>query len=364
MQTKNQVSTEVNEQNTLPSLPTQFSDEFLNEKFKQVEDEVKGEVFDVTTEDGRKRIKAVAADISKSNKLFDTPMRDHLRELKALPKVLELTARNSKARFEKLREDVLEPLKHAQLFQDNLLEWLNKVPTQCSVPDVTADQLKFYLTEIEKIDQSTIWKELSKKFKVAIEAATTSATVTLERVELAEAQAAELKALQDKQAIADKKESDRLVAEAAAKQATADAEAKAQKEREAVERRAVEARQREEKALADAEQAKRNEAQAKKDAAQAIIDNEAREKQAVIDAKKAQDKAVADATEKERLRLEEEEAEQVKLAKQRADDKDHRSKINRKNLVAGVSNGYTEEEMKRFITSVARHEFPDIIIAY
>ena len=357
-----QVSIEV--KNTLPSLPAQFSDIFLKEKYDEVEKEVKAEVFDVTTEDGRKRIKSVAADISKSNKLFDTPMRDHLRELKSLPKVLEATARQSKERFEKLREGVLEPLKQAQKYQDDLLAWLNNIPTACSAPDATSEQMRGWLTEIDKVDQSTIWKELKKKFKVAIEAATTSAKVTLERVELAEKQAAELKELQEKQAIAEKKESDRLVAEEAVKKATRLAEEKAAQEKQAVERRAVEAKQREEKAIANAAIEKDKAEQAKKDQAQAVIDNEAREEQAKIDAQKAQDKAVADATEKERLRLKEETAEHERLAKLREADANNKARVHRGALVALVSMGISEEDAKTVIRAVARGEVPNMVVTY
>ncbi len=360
----NQVTNQAEQPNTLPTLPSQFSEAFLKEKFAKVEKEVEAEVFDVTTEDGRKRIKAVAADISKSNKVLDTPMRDHLRELKALPKVLEVTARNSKARFEKLREGVLEPLKHAQLFQDNLLEWLNSVPVNCSVPGITSKEVSFYLSEIEKIDRDAIWKELSKKFKVAIETATTTATVTLERVEQQEKQAAELEDLRKKQAEAEKAENDRLVAEKAANKAREEAEAKALAEKQAVERRAVEAKQREEKAIADAAIEKNKAAEAEAREKQAIIDNKKAAELAEENAKIAAEKAAAEATEKERLRIEEENAQAEKLAKEREANQAYKAQIHRGALVALLALGISEEDGKTIIRAVARKEVPNMLVTY
>jgi len=362
-----EVSTEIEavEQITnLPSLPDQFGEENLQKLFKQVEDEVKSEVADVETQDGRKRIKDLAAKISKSNKAIDEPIRNHLRVMKALPKVLELNARNSKSRFEKLREGVLEPLTKAQEFQNQQLEWLVSVPVMCTYPNIDSDQLKQHLADIETIGTCEIWPELKKKFKVAIEAATTSATVTLERVETAEKQAAELAELRKQQEEAERKEHDRKVAAEAEEKAKREAEQKACKEREDIERRAVEAKQRE-------EEAKQREIRAKHEAEQAekrrIAEAEAAEKraeQAKIDAENRAKAAAKKAAEDERKRIEEEEAEQKRLAEAREADKNHRIKINRAALVALVAGGLSEEDAKTAITLIAKRQVPNISIQY
>jgi len=345
-------------------IPVNFQAEFLENKYAEVEKEVEAEVLDVTTEDGRKRIKTIAADINKSKLTLDEPIRAHLRIIKAQPKVLEKNARDSKQRFESLRESVLEPLTVAQKFQDDLLIWLNNVPTNCSAPDVTSETLNFYLAEIEKIDQSTIWQELKKKFKVAIENATTTAMVTLERVEQQEKQAAELEVLRKQQAEAEQKENDRLIAEQAAADERNRLEYKASIEKQEIERRAVEAKQREEKAIADAAIEKNKAIEAEAREKQAVIDNKAREEQALIDAKKREELAIEQATEKERIRLEEVAAQEKQDAEDRANNNAHRAKINRSILVAMISLGFTEEEGKRFITVVAKEQLPDIRILY
>jgi hypothetical protein len=348
----------------MPALPESFSEENLKKLFKQVEDEVKNEVPDVETTEGRKRIKELALKINKSKDVVDKPMRDYLRILKAQPKVLEKLARDSKANYENLRERVLEPLLEAQGFQDNFLEWLNSVPMFCASPTITSTLLNDYLKSINEFDKSTIWPELQKKFNVAIEAATTSATVTLERVEAAEKQAAELEELRRKQAEAEQAERDRKIAEEAAARAQRIAEEKAQREREDVERRAVEAKQREEeakqaeaKARRDAELAE----QRRKDEAEAA---DRRAEQEKIESQKRAEAAAKKAAEDERRRIEEEEAEQKRLAEAHEADKNHRIKINRAALVALVAGGLSEEDAKLAITMIAKKQVPNIYVAY
>lgn len=348
----------------LPALPNEFSEENLNKLFKKVDDEVKSEILEVDTQEGRKRIKELAAKINKSKTAVDTPMRDYLRVLKTQPKALEKLARDSKVKYEKLRESVLEPLQEAQKHQDNLLNWLNGIPSSCSHPEICTTTLNTMLSEIEKIDHSTIWPELKKKFKVAIEAATTSATVTLERVEAAEKQAAELEELRRKQAEQEQKERDRQIAAEAEAKAKRDAEEKARKEREMAERRAVEAKQREEEAQQAAIKAQRDAELAEERRKQEAIDAEKRAEQAKIDAENRAKEQARLAAEAERKRIAEEEAEQERLAKQREADKNHRIKINRAALAVMVANGLSEEDAKTVITLIAKKEVPNISIQY
>ncbi len=348
----------------LVQLPKEFQEDFLLAKFKEVEDQVKPELLNVDDVEGRKRIKSLALKINKSKQLLDEPMRNHLRDLKALPKVLELNARNSKQRFESLRESVLEPLAKAQKYQDDLLDWLNGIPSVCSDPGATSEQVKGWLSEVEAIDQSQIWQELQKKFKVAIETATTTATVTLERITAQEAQQAELEALRKQQAEAEQKERDRAIAEEAGKRAILQAQEQAKQEREAIERRAVEAKQREEKAIADAEQAKRNAELAEKQRLQEIEDNKARAEQAAIDAEKRAKEQAQQAIENEKTRLAEIAEQEKQEAIAREADKQHRTKINRAALVAMIAGGMDEEQAKKAITLIAKKQIPNCKIFY
>lgn len=348
----------------LPALPNEFSEDNLNKLFKKVDDEVKSEILEVDTQEGRKRIKELAAKINKSKTAVDTPMRDYLRVLKTQPKALEKLARDSKVKYEKLRESVLEPLTAAQKYQNDELEWLAEIVQICASGNTDSKDLKQIIEQIESFDQSKIWPELKKKFKVAIEAATTSATITLERVEAAEKQAAELEELRRKQDEQEQKERDRQIAAEAEAKAKREAEEKARKEREMAERRAVEAKQREEEAQQAAIKAQRDAELAEERRKQEAIDAEKRAEQAKIDAENRAKEQARLAAESERKRIAEEKAEQERLAKQREADKNHRIKINRAALAVMVANGLSEEDAKTVITLIAKKEVPNISIQY
>ena len=232
----------------LPSIPHTFTEESLKKMFESADKEARAEVPDVNTVEGRKNIKDNAKKVSASNAALDTPIRDYLRVLKTQPKLLEKNARESKARFDVLKADILKPLTDAQAVQDEVIDWLNGVPFSCSKPGVTSGELKSYIETVGNYTDELVWPELKKKYKVAHESALTTATVTLERIEEAEAQAARLAELEAKQAASEQAEKNRVIAEAAAKEATRLAEAKAQSDREDVDRRAAESRQREENA--------------------------------------------------------------------------------------------------------------------
>ena len=60
----------------LAVLPKEFQAGFLEEKFIEVESQIKPELLSVDDEEGRNRIKELALKISKSKDPLDKPMRD------------------------------------------------------------------------------------------------------------------------------------------------------------------------------------------------------------------------------------------------------------------------------------------------
>jgi len=345
-------------------VPKQFTPEFLKNKFTEVEKEVNAEVFDLKTEDGRKRIKEVAAGINKSRDSLDTPIRNYLRAIKAQPKVIEADARESKLRFEKLREGVIGPLNEARKYQDDLLDWLNGIPTVCSDPGATSEQIQGWLDETNNIDQSTIWPELKRRFVTAHEAAITTAKVTLERVEKQEQQEAELARLKAESERREQEDSERKIREEAANQARLEAEEKAKRDQEILERRAAEAKHREEQAAIREEQAKQAVIDSEKSRIAEIERSKVREAEALKQSEEKLRLASEEAIEAEKRRAIEAEKEQEKIAKARAEDKELRIKVNRANLVVLIAAGFSEDEGKKLIKMIARGELPDIKIYY
>lgn len=338
--------------------------DFLEKEFDKYSSEAAAEVPEIDSEAGRKRIKALAAQVNKKLSELDTPIRDYLRDIKKQPKLIEAVAKENKTKFTELRAGILKPLEEAQQSQDEVIAWLNGVPAVCGDPGVVSEQLREYIETINSYSVDLVWTELRRKFMVAHENALTTATVTLERIEQQEAQAAELEELRKKQAEAEQAEQARKIAEEAANKARIEAEAKAQREREDVERRAVEAKQRE-------ENAKVAEAKAKRDAELAKEQQQAAEAQAKIDAEnervaseKRQSEAVELAKKQEAARIAEEEAAQAAQAKAREEDKNHRIKINRGAMVDLIAAGIDEEVAKDVIRAIARKQVRNVSIQY
>ncbi len=368
------ISTESNDENAqeatggdkinLPSLPDAFNEDALIGAYRRVEREAKSEVPDIETEEGRKHIKEMARKVSASKTAIDTPIRDYLRMIKAQPKVLEKNARESKARFDALKEEILKPLTEAQASQDAVIEWLNNVPSDCGHPEINSKTLANIIETINGYTADLVWPELRRKFKVAHENALTTATVTLERITEQEKQAAELAELRAKKAAAEQAEYNRKIAEEAAAKARAEAEQKAQQERADIERRAVEAKQREEAAVAAQRQAVRDAELAKEQQARAA-------EQAKIDAEKEREEAgkrqalaIEQAKQAEAQRIAQEEAAQQQAAKDREADKAHRIAINRAALVDLVAAGLGEDDAKIAIRAIGRKEVRNISIQY
>ena len=349
----------------LPSLPDAFGEEALLNRFKEAETKARSVVPDVSTEEGRKDIKDMARKVASSNKALDTPMRDYLRILKTQPTALEKNARESKARFDNLKADILKPLLEAQASQDSIIEWLNGVPVTCSDPSTLVADLEAVIETINGYTVDLVWPELKRKFKVAHESALTTVTVTLERAIEAQAQATRLAELEAQAAKQKQIDHDRKIAEAEAEKTRAEAEAKAQRDREDVDRRAAEARQREENAKAQAEQAKRDAELAKENQAKAEAQAKIDAENERIAAEHRQKLAVEQAKTDEAKRIAEEEAEQAAQAKAREADKEHRVGINRAALVDLIANAeISEDDAKKVIRSIAKKQIRNISIQY
>jgi DNA repair exonuclease SbcCD ATPase subunit len=336
---------------------------FLEQEYSKYSTETAAEVPQIDTAEGRKRIKDLAASINKKLSELDTPIRDYLRDIKEQPKLIEKIAKENKDKFTQLRADILKPLEDAQAWQDEKLNWLNGIPAWCATNPAAAD-LSALLVNVEAFTLDDIWSELLKKFKVAHECAVTTLKVTLERIELAEAQAAELEELRRKQALAEQQERDRKIAEEAAAKARADADAQAKKDREDLERRAVEAKQREENAKASEQKAIRDAELAEEKRKQDAIESEARSVAAAKESAERQALAVKKAAEDEAKRIADEEAEQQRLAQAREANKEHRIKINRAAMVDLIAAGLTEELARAAITAIAKKQVRNISIQY
>lgn len=372
---------------------------YLENNFDTYSAEINAEVPQIDSEEGRKRIKALAAEINKKLSEVDTPMRDYLRDIKKQPKLIEAIAKANKEKYTKLRADILKPLEEAQQWQNDKLEWLAEIVQICASGNTDAADLKTTIEQVESFDLSTVWPELKRKFKVAHENALTTARVTLERVEESEKQAIELKKLQDEAKQREDDEKARKAAEDARKQEQTKAAKRAvqaaenrintelnydwvdnngnvfpvsyyetQKSRiesividETWHPLQTEAQQVKDRVIAQLEHAIE---QVAADEQAAEEQRKQREKQAKIDAEAAAKRQAEQAAADERKRIAEEEAEQKRLAEQRAADKKHRTRINRAALASLLAIGISEEDGKTVIKAIARGEVTNCKIFY
>ncbi|MGH2622723.1 MAG: hypothetical protein ACRDE7_03575 [Sphingobacterium sp.] len=355
MTTNTELTTEVNE---LPQLPVAYSAESLEDLFNKVKAEVEAHVPDLETVEGRKHIKSLAAKISSSKAAIDKPMRDYLREIKALPKVVEKNARESVERFDALRDATLKPLVDAQAAQDAIIARMGEIVSYCGQADAQSDTVRSMLVEAKAVDVESFWHELKKKASAEVDGATQIATVALARIEAAEQQAAELELLRKEAEVNAQKERDRVIAEAAAQKAR-------EEEQQRAEQRILDERNK-------AEQSRLAQLKAEQDAANAEAQRIAADAKAIADA----DLAEQQAKERERIAAEQAAkyaAEQTALEAQRkheeedrrAADKAHRTKINREALVDLIAKaGIDEEAAKRVITAIAKGEVANMKVIY
>ncbi|UKL14833.1 hypothetical protein [Erwinia phage Gungnir39] len=367
-----EISTDVSaEQQSM--LPVEYQEQQLLDAFKKVEEEVKSEVTDFTTEEGRKRIKKLAADVSKSKTAIDTRMRDYLRKLKSSVKPVEKNARESVERFDKLRDDLLAPVLAAYEPQKQLIEMMERVPSQLLNESLSVAMVNDLAAQVQSVDVDTIWPEHQKKARTLKEAALTLLADALKRLEAEEARNAELESLRKAKEESEQRERDRMVSEAARKEAERLAEEKARRDQEDANRRAAESKAREEQAVLAQKQA---EEKIKAAEAQRLVDEEQRakrEEQQRLAAEEAQRVAVAAAEAAERDRMEAQKRAEQEEAEKRAADKAHRSAINRDVLAAllsssdfdaAVKSGDPTEVAKAVITLAARRNCGRMVVNY
>lgn len=356
MTTNTEVNTEVT---TLPSLPAAYTAESLEDLFAKVKAEVEAHVPDIETVEGRKHIKALAAKISSSKTAIDKPLRDYLREIKALPKVVEKNARESVERFDALRDATLKPLNDAQAHQDAIIARMDEIVRLCSQDGLKSDTVRLWKSEVDAVEiETTFWPELIKKAKASRDGAIAVVESTLMRLITAEAQASELERLRKESEENARRERDRLIAEEAARKAQ-------EEERQRAEQRILDERNKAEQDRLAKLKAEQDKAEAEQRLAaqqeKAKRDAELAEQQAKERERIAAENAKKQAEEQQALALQRQKEEEEK----RAADKAHRVAINRAalaDLIAQTS--LTEEQAKAVITAVAKGLVSNMKVIY
>lgn len=135
----------------------------LSKFFDAVKAEVTGEVPDLNTVKGRARIASLAATVSKSKKVVETPGREYLKRLKEMPKVVEAEVKVFVDAMNALRDETRQPLtdweeaeqarkdKHVDGIQSiKDLAFFEQTPAAAHVADIIA-QLELVLPTLQNI---------------------------------------------------------------------------------------------------------------------------------------------------------------------------------------------------------------------
>ena len=288
------------------SLPDGMKPEQLSAAFDAVKKEVLAEVFEPETESGRKRIKKVAANVNKALKAVDDPIRSYLKDVKSWPKTVEAVARENKAKYVELYNEVIGHYRKSVESSENSIGVVTLQSGYISIAD-TVDALLALRANVDGVRDDEVVPEMKKKFNTAI-------------LEFDELYKAKLQSVEEKIRLEKELQESREREAAAAAKARAEALAE----------------QRIKDAETEAERARNEAANA--------------EKQAIINAERE---------------LERQAMEQEELSKKRQADRDHRGMINKSAYLSLLEHTeLTGDQAKDVVRAIAKNRIKNVKIHY
>lgn len=329
-----------------------------------------GEVPDLTTDKGRKRIASLAAQVARSKTAVDGAGRAYLKRLKEMPKTIEAELREFTADMDALRDEVRKPLNDWEADQEKA-----KAVVQEAMDELT----NYYTLPAEGCDSQAIrfrYAQLQSPaptvevFGDRLEEAVTKQQYGLGILSKAlddrlkyESEQAELEELR-KQA-AERAEKDRI--EAAARQAVEDERQRVAQQQQAERDAATQRIQQAEQQAREAEERAHQEAQKRKMAEQSAESER-------IAAEQRELMAADQARQQELRRQQQEQAEQQRQAQAREANRAHCGAINKDALDAllavnmsgdGQPESYlSAAEAKAIVTAIIRGQIPNVAIQY
>ncbi|VIO73849.1 hypothetical protein [Bradyrhizobium ivorense] len=353
-----------------------------------IESQVRAEVYDVGTAEGRERIKSVAYKIARSKTTLDEIGKEHVADIKAKSAAIDKERKTLRDRLDALKDAVRKPVTDWEAAEANrvneherlLVDIIESVRFASTVPSVNLIEQR--LSAVKDI-YNRDWQEFQARAEGAAFEANAALETMLVAAKKAEAERVELEAL--------RAEAEALRAEKAAREAAEAEERRLAEQRAAAEREAAAAIEREK---ARAEQAKRDQEaavaraieQERQRAEQARIEAEQRaerEKLAAIEAdrRKAEEETrrVAAAAEAERRRQEQEardaaakKAAEEAAERKRQENKRHRERIYRNIMIdlaealcaGGKPTGEENDMFSQIVDLIAEGKIRNVSIQY
>lgn len=356
---------------TPDNAPLIFGQNSLSRFVELARAEVVGEVPDLTTDKGRKRIASLAAKVARSKTAVDGAGRAYLKKLKDLPKGIEAELREFIADMDALRDEVRKPLNEyeaAEVARKDAIEDAVQgiIDLSTVLEDATSAEIEQQRANLQAliINEATYQERLEEaeeKRKYGIQVL----VAAFDKRKAVEDQAAELERLRQEKAARD--EQDRI--KAAQQQAVEDERQRVaneqQAQRDADARRVQEAEQRTRDAEARAQQEENNRIAAE--------ENAERERQ---QAEQRQAQAAEQARQQEQQRQQRELDEQQRQQQARDNDKAHRGAINKAALealmlvkttpdgIVTLGDMMDDDALKQIIAAIIRGQIPNVSIKY
>ena len=332
------------------SIPDVFKAGGIEPIIKQIEKEVSTLVPDVSTSKGRKEIASTAHKVARAKTYLDNLGKDLVDGIKKQAGVIDAERRIAKTRLDALKESIRKPLTEWEDAEKERIAAIHERIADFAVWGAhrfeTSGQALEALNKIKAIAINDSFAEYAANAAKAKDSSISHVEAEVSRLQKYEAEQAELERLRKESEERERRERDERIAREAAEAAKIEAEEKAKAEKLKSEKREQEARE-------AAERAEQEKTEA--------IEKAEREKQEAIEAERV--RAMKEAAQKERERIAKEKAEREEAARLAA-NKEHRKKINNAVLSALTDLGFTVEDSKKFIESIAKGEVPFVTINY
>ncbi|MBS1029242.1 hypothetical protein [Gluconobacter albidus] len=334
----------------------------------KLERDVRAMELDPTTEKGRKHIKSVAYQVSRSKTALDDMGKLVKEEAMELVKRVDGERRTINSRLDALRDEVRKPVDDYEAREKARVDGIRDQIAKIELLGQRLDGLSVEaLNEsMEELDLLKIhdFQEFASRADLAVQQtanALKAAIIIAEKAEADRIEAERLASVKAEEerlaAIEAQKVREAEIARAAAENARKDAEEKAERERkaaaEALEREKREAERKEQEA---ADRIAKMRREAEENARRVAAEKEAAEEQA----KRDQEAAI----ERERQRVADEKAAKEADGKRRAENTAHRGKINREVLAALIAAGASEDLGKAIIGAILKGAVPHVSIGY
>ena len=309
-----------------------------------IETQVRGEVIDISTPDGRKAAKSLAYKVARSKGVLDEIGKDHVAAIKAQSAKIDTERKSLRDRLDALKAEVSGPVEQWETREtERISAHEQALCTVIGLPRFAGTQPTSHEVR-DRIEQVATfaaldWQEFKERADVAVAEALATLNGALADAEQRERDAAELEALRAEKAARDARDAEEKAAREANERAERERLAQAERDRIAAEQAAERERQHAERL-------------------------ETMKCEQFEIAKRQAEEAAARAIEQERQRVANEQAEKAAAEKKRAENKRRREKVHGEIRQVLLAELLSPGAADRIVDALACGDIPHVSITY